>query len=145
MSDLQRALEIAVEAHQGQQGKDGSPYVLHPIRLMLSLESNDARIAALLHDVVEDTPVTIDDLRSAGFSETVLEAIGLLTHLDFDDYDEYVEKLSQNSVARQVKLADLTDNMNIKRLPDVREKDLQRLAKYHRVWKKLKLLEMNEK
>lgn len=139
MSDLQKALEIAVEAHKGQQGKDDSPYVLHPIRLMLSLESNDARIAALLHDVVEDTPVTIDDLRSAGFSETVLEAIGLLTHLDHDDYDEYVEKLSKNPVARQVKLADLTDNMNIKRLPEVREKDLQRLAKYHRVWKKLKM------
>jgi len=139
MSDLQKALEIAVEAHNGQQGKDGSPYVLHPIRLMLSLESNDARIAALLHDVVEDTPVAIDDLRSAGFSETVLEAIRLLTHLDHDDYDEYVEKLSKNPLARQVKLADLTDNMNIKRLPEVREKDLQRLAKYHRVWKKLKM------
>ena len=142
MSDLQRALEIAVGAHKGQKEKDGSPYVLHPIRLMLSLDSNDARIAALLHDVVEDTPVTIDELHSEGFSGTVLEAVGLLTHLDHDDYDTYVEKLSRNPVARQVKLADLTDNMNIKRLPDVREKDLQRLSKYHRVWNKLRTLEM---
>jgi (p)ppGpp synthase/HD superfamily hydrolase len=142
MSDLQRALEISVEAHKGQKEKDGSPYVLHPIRLMLSLESSDARIAALLHDVVEDTPVTIDELHSEGFSETVLTAVGLLTHLDHDDYDDYVDKLSRNPVARQVKLADLTDNMNIKRLPDLGEKDLQRLAKYHRVWNKLKTLEM---
>ncbi len=137
MSDLQRALEIAVVAHRGQLGKDGVPYVLHPIRLMLSLDGADARIAALLHDVVEDTDVELSDLRAEGFSEAVLDAVELLTKVEGEDYDEYVQRLRSHPVAKAVKMADLRDNMNITRLADVADRDLARLRKYHRVWKLL--------
>lgn len=137
MADLQRALEIAVQAHKGQLQKDGLPYVLHPIKLMMSMNTDDEKIAAVLHDVIEDTPWSLEDLRNEGFSETLLDAIECLTHPKGLSYDDYIEQLSGNPLARQVKLADLQDNMDIRRIPDVVEKDLQRLAKYHRVWKML--------
>ncbi len=137
MADLQRALEIAVQAHKGQLQKDGLPYVLHPIKLMMSMNTDDEKIAAVLHDVIEDTPWSLEDLRNEGFSETLLDALECLTHSKGLSYEDYIEQLSGNPLARQVKLADLQDNMDIRRIPDVVEKDLQRLAKYHRVWKML--------
>ena len=119
--------------------------MLHPIRIMLSLENEDSRIVAVLHDVVEDTDVELVDLQSEGFSIQVLDALSLLTHVDGVDYDEYVERLSHNPIAREVKLADLKDNMNIRRLSKIRDKDLERLRKYHRVWQKLKAPDVSDK
>jgi (p)ppGpp synthase/HD superfamily hydrolase len=138
MSDLQRAIEIAVEAHRGQTQKCGAPYVLHPLHVMQSLTGEAERIAAVLHDVVEDTDVTLEDLGKEGFAAEIVEAVGLLTHDDADGYDEYVDRLRGNPIARRVKIADLEHNMDIRRLDEVRDKDLERLRKYHRVWKKLK-------
>ncbi len=135
MPTLQRALEIAVTAHAGQVQKDGSPYVLHPIRLALGLPPGPAQIVAVLHDVVEDTPWTLDQLAAEGFAPEVMEAVALLTKPDGADYMAYVEKVASNPLARAVKLADLEDNMNVRRIPgELREKDLARLAKYHRAW-----------
>lgn len=134
MANLQRALEIAVESHKTQKQKDGTPYALHPIRLSLSLQSEDQKIVALLHDVVEDTDWTFEDLVSEGFSEHVIEALRLLTHTDGSPYEEYIERLSSNSLARAVKKADLNDNMDLKRIPEPTEKDFARLQKYHRAW-----------
>ena len=134
MTQLERAIQIAVEAHAGQKGKDGSPYILHPLRLMLKMDTEEARIVAVLHDVVEDTEVTLDDLRREGFSESVIENIQLLTHEDDTPYEEYVERIKPHPLARKVKLADLEDNSDIRRLSGIEEKDLQRLKKYHRAW-----------
>ena len=137
MSDLQRALEIAVSAHKNQQEKNGSPYVLHPIRLMLAVESPEAKIAALLHDVVEDTGVEMEDLVNEGFGEDIISALKLLTHDDGSEYGEYINRIVPNEIAREVKIADLQDNMDIRRIPALKPKDLARIDKYHASWLKL--------
>ncbi|MGA3170965.1 MAG: HD domain-containing protein [Chthoniobacteraceae bacterium] len=138
MTSLEKAIEIAVRAHAGQKGKDGTPYVLHPLRLMTRMGTDEERMAAVLHDVVEDTEVTFQDLRAAGIPEPVLEAAKLLTHEEGISYEDYVERLKPHPVARKVKLADLEDNSDIRRLSGIEEKDLQRLRKYHRAWQILR-------
>ena len=138
MANLQRALEIAVESHKNQKQKDGTPYALHPIRLSMSLESEEQKIVALLHDVVEDTDWTFEDLVREGFSESVIEALRLLTHTDGSLYEDYVERLASNSLAKAVKKADLADNMDFKRIPEPTERDFARLQKYHRAWRRLR-------
>ena len=137
MTNLQRALEIAVESHKNQKQKDGTPYALHPIRLSMSLESEEQKIVALLHDVVEDTDWTFEDLVREGFSESVIEALRLLTHTDGSLYEDYVERLASNSLAKAVKKADLADNMDFKRIPEPTERDFARLQKYLRAWRRL--------
>lgn len=140
MSTLQRAIEIAVHAHRDQTTKDGQPYVLHPITLMMRVDSEVEKIAAVLHDVVEDTQTTLDDLKSEGFSDEVIAVIDLLTHPEELSYDDYIDRLAANPIARKVKLADLGHNMEITRIPDPGPKDFERLEKYHRIWKKLSAL-----
>ena len=138
MSNLQRALEIAVESHKTQKQKDGTPYALHPIRLSMSLQTEEEKIVAMLHDVVEDTDWTFEDLEREGFNENVMAALRLLTHIDGSPYEEYVERLASNHLAKSVKKADLTDNMDFKRIPEPTEKDFARLQKYHRAWRRLR-------
>ncbi len=130
MSTLERAIAIALEAHGGAVDKGGHPYILHPLRVMLSLDAQDDRIAAVLHDVLEDSDWTAEGLRHEGFSETVLQALGALTKKDGEDYLAFVRRAGSNAIARRVKLADLADNMNLDRLPQVTEKDRARLEKY---------------
>lgn len=137
MSNLQRALEIAVESHKNQKQKDGTPYALHPIRLSMLLQSEQQKIVALLHDVVEDTNWTFEDLEREGFNENIMAALRLLTHTDGSPYEEYIERLAHNPLAKAVKKADLTDNMDFKRIPEPTEKDFARLQKYHRAWRRL--------
>ncbi len=112
---LERAITIAVRAHAGQlyPARDGErgPYVLHLFRVMLAVEGLESRSAAVLHDVIEDTSVTADDLRAEGIPEHVVEAVEALTHLEEDPYEAYIESLAPNPLARQVKLADLADNL----------------------------------
>lgn len=138
MGNLQKALEIAVESHKNQKQKDGTPYALHPIRLSMSLKSEEEKIVALLHDVVEDTDWTFEDLVREGFSASVIEALRLLTHNDGSPYEDYIERLASNSLAKAVKKADLTDNMDLKRIPEPTERDFARLQKYHRAWRRLR-------
>ena len=138
MASLDRAIEIAAGAHAGQQNKDGDPYILHPIRIMMRLDGLNAKMAGVLHDVVEDTPWTIEQLRAEGFSEEVLAAVDCLTHRDGEEYFDYVARAGSNPLARKVKLADLEDNMNVMRLAEVRDKDLERVRKYHKAWLMLK-------
>jgi (p)ppGpp synthase/HD superfamily hydrolase len=112
---LERAIEIAVRAHVGQlyPARDGErgPYVLHLFRVMLAVEGWEARTTAVLHDSIEDTSVTADYLREAGIPERVVEAVVALTHREEDSYEAYVEALAPNPLAREVKLADLADNL----------------------------------
>ena len=137
MSDLQRAIEIAVSAHKTQKRKDGSPYILHPLRLMMTVESDDEKMVAVLHDVVEDTEVTFSDLEAEGFSMQVLDALRLVTHEPGQAYEDYIADIKPNDIARSVKLADLKDNGNLYALPQIGSKDLTRFEKYHRAFKTL--------
>jgi (p)ppGpp synthase/HD superfamily hydrolase len=138
MSTLDRAIEIAAAAHAGQKNKDGDPYILHPIRIMMRVDGMKAKMAGILHDVVEDTSCTLDQLRAEGFPEDVLAAVDALTHREGEDYFEYVARAGADPIARRVKLADLEDNMNVMRLAEVRDKDLERVRKYHKAWISLK-------
>jgi len=138
MTLLEKAIEIALRAHTGQKGKDGSPYILHPLRIMTRMGSDEERIAAVLHDVVEDSDITLDDLRTTGFPEDVLTVVKLLTHEEGISYEDYVERLKSHPIARRIKLADLEDNSDIRRLSGIEDRDLERLRKYHRAWQILR-------
>jgi (p)ppGpp synthase/HD superfamily hydrolase len=137
MATLEKAILIAAQAHLGQRDKGGAPYILHPLRIMMRMESEAAMIAATLHDVVEDSDWTIEQLRGEGFSEEVLEALDCLTRRDSETYDEFVARAQANAIARQVKIADLEDNMNVKRIGEMTPKDHARIEKYHRAWRAL--------
>jgi (p)ppGpp synthase/HD superfamily hydrolase len=134
---LEDAVLLAVQAHKGQTDKAGEPYILHLFRVMLRMEEEESRIIAVLHDVVEDTPVTLDELRAAGYSERVLAALDALTRRKGEDYSAFIERVASNPVSRRVKLADLADNMNLERLPTVSDADRDRLRKYQFAWEKL--------
>jgi (p)ppGpp synthase/HD superfamily hydrolase len=131
---LERAIAIAVEAHQGQRDRCGAPYILHPLRVMSRVRSDPARIVAILHDVVEDTKWTFTDLRTAGFPEDLLAALDCVTKREGESYEDFVKRSASNSLAREVKIADLEDNMDVRRLPGFTAEDMSRLNKYRRAW-----------
>ncbi|ROM84742.1 GTP pyrophosphokinase [Pseudomonas brassicacearum] len=130
MSTLERAISISALAHEGQADKGGAPYILHPLKVMLRLSGDEERIVAVLHDVVEDTAVTLADLRDAGFSEATLNAIDSLTKRDGETYQAFIERAARDPMARRVKLADLAENSDLSRLGTPGQKDLERIAKY---------------
>jgi (p)ppGpp synthase/HD superfamily hydrolase len=137
MATIEDAISIAAHAHKGQKDKAGAPYLLHPLRMMLRMDTEAAMMAAVLHDVVEDTEWTLERLREAGFSDEVLEAVDCLTHREGESYEQFVERVRTNPIARQIKIADLEDNMNVRRINQLGPKDLERLEKYHRAWRVL--------
>jgi len=132
-----KALEIAFHAHNGQFEMDGRPYLFHPMRLASRAATDDQRIVALLHDTVEDTDVTLEGLRAAGFPEHVVTAVDHMTKREGEDYDAFVERALQDPIAARVKLLDIEDNMDLTRIPEVAEKDLARAAKYHRARRRI--------
>jgi (p)ppGpp synthase/HD superfamily hydrolase len=134
MANLEKAILIAVQAHQNQQDRAGETYILHPLRLMLKMDSETEMIAAVLHDVVEDSNWTPADLRKEGFSEEDLSVIEYLTRRDQETYEEFIERVKLNPTARKIKLADLEDNMAIRRISEPTENDWERLKKYHQAW-----------
>ena len=125
-----KALGIAYRAHYGQRDKGGKPYILHPINVALKTKTKDAFIAALLHDVMEDSDYTADDLLKAGIPDHIVDALRLLTHEKGTDYMVYVRGLKDNEIAREVKMADIKHNSDLSRIPHVTEKDLNRVKKY---------------
>ena len=125
-----KAILLAFKAHEGQTDKAGMPYILHPIHLAEQMSDENTTIAALLHDVVEDTEYTLEDLQTMGFPKEAIDAIALLTHDKSVPYMEYVAKLKENPIARKVKLADLRHNSDLTRISNVTEKDLERIEKY---------------
>ena len=143
MKPLERAIEIALKAHAGQTDKAGAPYVLHPLRMMLRMESETEMMAAVLHDVVEDGPGwTFERLADEGIPASVIEAVTYLTKRPEDekDYEGFIRRAATHPVARRVKLADLTDNMDMGRINNPTEKDFVRLAKYRSAYALLKSL-----
>ena len=137
MSLLERAIGIAVEAHRGQRDRYGAPYILHPLRVMERVRSETEKTVAVLHDVVEDTPWTLAELRREGFSEEVLAALDAVTKREGEAYEDFVSRSASNALARRVKLADLEDNMDLRRFPSVGPEDLERLEKYRTAWQRL--------
>ncbi len=123
-------MKLCFDAHKEQVDNSGVPYVFHCIHIAEQMHDEDTTIIALLHDIVEDTEYTIEDLRTAGFSEDVLEAVLLLTHDKAVPYMEYVERIKMNRMASVVKYADLTHNSDLTRLDIVDEKAFQRIEKY---------------
>ncbi len=142
MNLLNKAIEIASVAHSGQVDKAGEPYILHPLRVMLSVSTENERICAVLHDVIEDSDITIQQLSQLGFPAEILAVLPLLTKQRGETYEEFISRLLPNQVACQVKLADLCDNMDLSRIPEPSELDFERLHKYktakERITKSLK-------
>jgi (p)ppGpp synthase/HD superfamily hydrolase len=130
MNYLEKAIGIALQAHAGTIDKSGAPYILHPLRLMMSFKDQETMISAVLHDVVEDSSVTFEDLAEAGFSHHVLATQRLLTHTKDTPYMDYIKALAADPQARAIKLADLEDNMDITRIANPTEKDLKRIQRY---------------
>jgi (p)ppGpp synthase/HD superfamily hydrolase len=137
MADLEEAIRIAVEAHRGQKDRAGAPYVLHPLRMMFRLQTAAERMAAVLHDLVEDTDWTVERLREHGFPTEVVEAVDHLTRREGERYEDFVERAAAHPVALRVKIADLEDNMDVRRTGALEERDVERLSRYHRAWRRL--------
>lgn len=133
---LSVAIHLATNGHHGQFDKGGNPYILHPFAVMGLLEENDEELQciALLHDLIEDTRTTFTELREAGLSERVIEGVRAVTKQRGQSYEEYKEAVFANVDAMKVKLADLTHNSDIRRLKGISEKDIERMAKYHRFY-----------
>ena len=127
---LFKALHIAMNAHEGQVDRAGKPYIMHPIMVASMTHSCDEFVTALLHDVLEDSTYTVDDLHREGIPEHIVEALCLLTHDKDEPYMDYVRRIKCSPLARAVKLADLKHNSDLSRLPVISEKDLARAEKY---------------
>lgn len=137
MSTIEKAIEIAAREHAGDVDKAGSPYLFHPLRLMFAVTTPFEQMAAVLHDVVEDTPVTLEELEREGFHPDVLAAVEALTKRPGEARLESATRAAANPIARVVKLADVTDNMDLGRISDPTDKDFDRLKDYALVKKLL--------
>ena len=136
--NLERAIQIAVEAHAGAKDRGGKAYILHPISVMMRVDTEEEKIVAVLHDVVEDTDWTFDELRKEGFSETIIEALNSVTkYSESEDYEQFVQRALENDIGRRVKIADLRENLDVTRIGELSEKDRQRINKYKRALKTL--------
>lgn len=131
MNKVEIAYAIAFTAHKGQFDKAGKEYIYHPLAVSQKFDEENAKIVALLHDVVEDTCITLDDLRLF-FEDEIVETVDLLTHRDGEDYFAYLAKIKSNPLARAIKLADLEDNMDLSRFSHPCEQDYERLEKKYK-------------
>jgi (p)ppGpp synthase/HD superfamily hydrolase len=129
---IEDALSVAVEAHRGQSypAPEPEPFILHPLRVMLGVTSGAAQIVALLHDVVEDTPVTIRDLADQGFDKQIVHAVDCLSRRSGEPYEGYIERVASDDLAREVKLSDLEDNLRNNRALPRTPDNLARIARY---------------
>lgn len=138
MSTLNRAIEIATEAHKGQFDKAGNEYIGHPLRVMEMGKTEDEKIVGVLHDVIEDTSWTFEAIEAEGFSKEIVDALRCVTKLsENENYDDFIDRVKKNPLAVAVKINDLTDNMDIRRLPYLSDKDVKRLKKYLKAYKRL--------
>ena len=134
---LARAVSIAAVAHQNQVDKAGAPYIMHPLRLMLRGQSPLEQIVAVLHDVVEDSDWTLEQLTAEGFPAEAIAALDCLTRRASESYDEFIDRVSANPLAMRVKRYDLEDNMTLTRMAALTPKDVERLQRYHTVYQRL--------
>ena len=132
MDFIKKAYKIAVEAHEGQIDKGGNPYINHPLAVAKLVKTEIEKTVALLHDVVEDTSITLQDLKKSGFSRAVIDAVDCITKRESESLSSYLARVKSNSVATIVKIADLTHNSDISRIPTPSPKDYDRLKRYKR-------------
>lgn len=130
-----KALKTAYKAHEGQTDKSGLPYIFHPYHVAEQMTTEVSAAIALLHDVIEDTDMTAEDLRALGFPDSVVDGVVLMTHDKGTDYFDYIHKLKKDPEAKAVKLADLEHNSDLSRLDTVTERDLERIKKYEKARK----------
>lgn len=133
MATLERAISLAAERHAGQVDKANAPYILHPLRVMLNVPEIEHKIVAVLHDILEDTATTIDELYRLGFQTHLIDAIIALTKQESESRIQAAQRTVQNPIARVVKLADITDNMDLSRIQTPTMKDFERLKEYQQV------------
>jgi (p)ppGpp synthase/HD superfamily hydrolase len=141
MASLEDAILLAVEAHRGQRDRVGQPYILHPLRVMCRLQGEAERTAGVLHDVVEDSEHSLDDLRARGYPEDVVAAVDCLSRRPDETYLAYIERIKPNALARRVKLADLEDNMDLRRVSTGSDIEIERYGRYIAAWHALRALE----
>ncbi|MBR4378837.1 MAG: HD domain-containing protein [Prevotella sp.] len=132
-----KAVEIATKAHEGQTDKSGKPYIGHVMRVAQRCKTQKSKVIALLHDVIEDTPITPDELKAEGIPADIVEAVLTLSRRQDEPYEEYINRVAPHPLCREVKIADLEDNMDIRRLTEIGESDVIRLKKYLKAWKTL--------
>lgn len=137
MATLEQAIALAARLHEGQRDKAGEPYILHPLQVMLSVEGEEARIVAILHDVLEDSQHSAQELLEQGFSARIVDAIEALTRRESETYEEFIRRAGANPLARKVKIADLNHNLDLRRLPSLSDEDLARVQRY---WQALRYL-----
>ena len=137
---IKKAMNLAFNAHEGQTDKGGMAYIMHPFYIASKLNEEDEIITALLHDTLEDSNLTKEDLLNAGFSTDIIEAIDILTRKQ-DDYFDYIYKVKKNDLARKIKLLDLKHNMDLTRLEKITNKDIKRNEKYK---KAIEILTVNK-
>ena len=136
MTTVEKAHELAKKAHAGQVDKAGKDYITHPEKVSTLVEGEDEKCVALLHDVLEDTDVQEETIRSE-FGDTIADAVVAMTRNKGESYEDFIKRAKLNPIARKVKIADLTHNMDLRRIPNVTEKDIQRVEKYKRALKVL--------
>ena len=134
---LEKAIRIAAQAHAGQKDKAGAAYILHPLRVMMKMDTEPEMMAAVLHDLIEDTGWTLQRLRRNGFAPEVVDAVDHLTRRKEETYGQFISRVKGNPLAVKIKLADLEDNMDTSRLKKITARDRTRLEKYRRAWKQL--------
>ena len=137
MPTLEQAIGLAVEVHRGQVDKVGRPYILHSLRVMFRLKTELEQIVGVLHDVVEDSELTLADLRRMGYPEPVITALDGVTRREDETYEAFINRSQANPVSGRVKLADLEDNLDLRRIPELTSKDFERLKRYRRAWEQL--------
>lgn len=142
---IEQAIDLAVRSHKGQVDKAGAPYILHPLRVLgaVGLVDDDIMCAAVLHDVVEDCGVTLNDLRKQGFTSRTVNLVRFLTRLEDETYDQFIDRLSRDKHASWIKVCDLRDNQNLARMGvadprELTEAQFDRTAKYYRAEVKLR-------
>jgi guanosine-3',5'-bis(diphosphate) 3'-pyrophosphohydrolase len=131
MNNIEKAMQVALNAHNSQTDKAGEPYIKHPIRVMQSVESEEEKVVALLHDVVEDSTVSFEDLERR-FSDEIVDAVRGVTKKDDESYSDFIERAKENEISREVKKADIRDNLDASRLGELDEEDMKRMEKYRR-------------
>ena len=127
---LSHAISIAIKAHGDQLDRNGQPYIGHPFRVMNAGQTLEEKIVGVLHDLIEDTHLSFMDLSTEGFSEEIIDAVHALSKLENEDYDHYIGRVMRNDLAIRVKLNDLTDNMDMRRLKSLKDEDVVRMRKY---------------
>ncbi|TPG68653.1 HD domain-containing protein [Brevibacillus laterosporus] len=139
MGTLEKAIVIATQAHTGQVDKGGNPYILHSLRVMLKMTSEEEMISAVLHDVLEDTEVTEDDLQKVGFREDIIDAVIALTRQDDETYMDFIKRAKLNPIARTVKMGDIDDNCDLTRISNPSDQDYSRIKRYKKAIQELRI------